>query len=70
MESDWSQTSELLAMAYNMNRAPKTKAIPSSRFNPFGRRSPRRRTARLSKETSWAMFREAFDAGAFGGKRR
>jgi hypothetical protein len=46
--SMWSHTSNILAMLYNANRPPKTRALRASNFNPHLVRSPRK--SRVSVE--------------------
>lgn len=68
-EAEWGRTAEVLAMLYNINRPAKTKALPSWRLNPFGKR-PTARPARMPDGEAWKVFKAAFDRGAFGGQRR
>lgn len=65
---DWNHTAELLAMTFNMNRAPKTKPIPAWKLHPFGQ--PRRERAHMTEEEAWGTFKSLFDRGVFGGQRR
>jgi hypothetical protein len=69
LQAEWTQTAEVLAMIYNMNRAPKTKVIQAWRLNPFGRptKDP---VAKMSDDEAWDTFRGLFDRGVFGGQRR
>jgi hypothetical protein len=69
LRAEWSQTSEVLAMLYNVNRPPKTKPIPAWKFSPFGKPAKREKTTFTEKE-SWGMFRAFFSRGAFGEQRR
>jgi len=69
LRAEWTQTAEVLAMVFNMNRAPDTKPIPAWRLNPFGKQESRH-AQELPNEDAWSIFKGAFDRGAFGGARR
>lgn len=68
LQMEWAQTSEILALIYNANRPPKFKAIPSWKFNPFGK--AHKAHATMPREEAWSTFRTMFDRGVFGGKRQ
>ena len=68
LRAEWTQTAEVLSMLYNINRAPRSKPIPSWQFSPFG--EPVKAPAPVPHEDAWETFKGLFDRGVFGGQRR
>lgn len=60
VEHDWSQTSEILAVLYNVNRDPKKqrKAWKASDFNPYA--SKEKAKPRMATDAEMEMLRDLF----------
>lgn len=71
LKHTWRPLALIASLLFNANRDPKkTKALTPEDMNPYETRRKQSRTDQVLPATdkeSWAMFKQAFAAGAFGG---
>lgn len=61
--ADWARTSALIAHDLNLKKSPGTPMVAPDRFNPYRKKTTRRRVSKAESDEAFAVL-----AAMFGGK--